>query len=179
MKYFKFIICSFFAYIISTHSSFAEMKLLSDSIVDGKINKIHACSKKGGKNKSPHLSLSGIPNGTNSITIIMDDPDAMKPAGKIWVHWNVFNIPVSSESFALPSGKKPKGTIGKGHSGSGYSGMCPPDGKHTYRIAIYAQKEDVKAKASGFSAVKYTLERFEKDFSSSIIEKIIVTGDFK
>ena len=90
-----------------------------------------------------------------------------------------FNIPVSGESFSLPSGKKPKGTIGKGHSGSGYSGMCPPDGKHTYRIAIYAQKEDVKAKTSGFSAVKYTLERFEKDFSGSIIEKINVTGDFK
>ena len=179
MKYFKFMIFSFFAYIISTQSSFAEMKLSSESIVDGKIQKEHACRKKGGKDKSPHLSLSGIPNGTKSITIIMDDPDAMKPAGKIWVHWNVFNIPVSGESFSLPSGKKPEGTIGKGHKGSGYKGMCPPDGKHTYRIAIYAQKEDVKAKASGFSAVKYTLERFEKDFSGSIIEKINITGDFK
>ena len=179
MKHLKFIVYSCVAYIILTQSSFAEMKLLSDSIVDGKINKVHACYKKGGKDKSPHLSLSGIPNGTKSITIIMDDPDAMKPAGKIWVHWNVFNIPVSGKSFALPSGKKPNGTIGKGHSGSFYSGMCPPDGKHTYRIAIYAQKEDVKAKAKGFNAVKYTLERFEKDFSDSIIEKINVTGDFK
>ena len=55
--------------------------------------------------------------------------------------------------------KNQEGTIGKGHSGSGYKGMCPPDGKHTYRIAIYAQKEDVKAKASGFSAVKYTFRK--------------------
>ena len=64
-----------------------------------------------------------------------------------------------------------------------YKGMknstSPPDGEHTYRIAIYAQKEDVKAKATGFSAVKYTLERFEKDFGSSIIEKSLIEGTFK
>ena len=109
----------------------------------------------------------------------MDDPDAIKPAGKIWVHWNVFNIPVDGETFILDRGAKPAGVIGKGHSGSGYKGMCPPDGKHEYRIAVYAQKEDVKAKATGFSAVKYTLERFEKDFGPAIIQKSVLTGTFK
>ncbi|MEC8654503.1 MAG: YbhB/YbcL family Raf kinase inhibitor-like protein, partial [Pseudomonadota bacterium] len=116
---------------------------------------------------------------TKSITIIVDDPDAIKPAGKVWVHWNVFNIPVTTSDFSLDVGTKPAGTIGKGHGGSGYKGMCPPDGEHTYRIAIYAQKEDVKAKATGFSAVKYKLERFEKDFGSSIIEKSLIEGTFK
>ena len=179
MRFMNIILSTFFSFLITTQFAFAEMKLTSEGIVNGKINKIHACSKKGGKNVSPQLSLSGIPTGTKSVSIIMDDPDAIKPAGKIWVHWNVFNIKVNGENFSLSSGKKPDGTVGKGHKGSGYNGMCPPDGKHTYRIAIYAQKDNVKAKASGFSAVKYTLERFEKDFSKSIIEKVMITGDFK
>ena len=179
MHFFKVIILTFFSFILSSQFAFAEMKLISEGISNGKINKLHACSRKGGKDVSPQLALSGIPNGTKSISIIMDDPDAVKPAGKIWVHWNVFNIKVNGESYSLSTGKKPSGTIGKGHGGSGYKGMCPPDGKHTYRIAIYAQKENVKAKASGFSAVKYTLERFEKDFSDSIIQKVMITGDFK
>ena len=174
----KAIFYSFFGLILSTQYSFGEMKLSSEGIIDGKIKKEHACKKYGGKNISLPISLSGIPAETKSITIIMDDPDAMVPAGKIWVHWNVFNIPVSGESYKLSPGKKPKGTIGKGHSGSGYFGMCPPDKNHTYRIAVYALKKNVKAKASGFNAVKYTLKRFEKDFNDSIIDKVIISGDF-
>jgi len=176
MKFISYILIGLFVW---SQTATAEINLTSKSVVDGKINKIHACRKKGGKDKSIHISASNLPAGTKSVSIILDDPDAIKPAGKIWVHWNVFNIKVNGDSYSLSSGKKPSGTIGKGHGGSGYKGMCPPDGKHTYRIAIYAQKENVKAKASGFSAVKYTLERFEKDFSDSIIQKVMITGDFK
>ena len=164
--------------ILSFKYSNAEMLISSDSIKNGKIDKIHACKKKGGKNLSPQISLSNISEGTKSISIIMDDPDAVKPAGKIWVHWNVFNIPINSKNYNLASGQKPAGTIGKGHKGIGYNGMCPPDKIHTYRIAIYAQKKNVNAKVTGFSAVKYTLERFEKDFSDTIIDKIVITGSF-
>ena len=173
-----------FAYFITlmfllTGHSFAQIEVSSSDVVDGKIVKESACRKKGGKDQSPQISVTNIPSGTKSISIIMDDPDAIKPAGKIWVHWNVFNIPVNGETFILDRGARPVGVIGKGHGGSGYKGMCPPDGKHEYRIAIYAQKEDVKAKATGFSAVKYTLERFEKDFGSEIIQKSVLTGTFK
>ena len=114
-----------------------------------------------------------------SVSIILDDPDAIRPAGKIWVHWNVFNVPVTTSDFSLDIGAKPAGTIGKGHGGSGYKGMCPPDGQHTYRIAIYAQSNDVEAKVTGFNAVRYTMERFEKDFKKSIIEKVHIEGTFK
>lgn len=43
-----------------------------------------------GKNISPELSWNGIPVGTKSIALIMDDPDA--PMGT-FVHWILFNIP--------------------------------------------------------------------------------------
>ena len=175
----KFVSLFFVGFLVWSQTANAEINLTSESVVDGKISKVHACRKKGGKDKSIQISASSLPAGTKSISIIVDDPDAIKPAGKVWVHWNVFNIPVTTSDFSLDVGTKPAGTIGKGHGGSGYKGMCPPDGKHTYRIAIYAQKEDVKAKATGFSAVKYTLERFEKDFGSSIIEKALIEGTFK
>ena len=69
---------------------------------------------KGGRDVSPQLSLTGIPEGTKSISIIMDDPDAIKPAKKIWVHWNVFNISVSGSDYILSAGEKPNGLVASG-----------------------------------------------------------------
>ena len=81
--------------------------------------------------------------------------------------------------FLLDISPKPAGTIGKGHGASVFKEMCPPDGQHTYLIAKYAQSNDVAAKAAGFSAVKYTMERFKTDFMKSIIEKVHIEGTFK
>ena len=157
----------------------ADMKLSSTAISGGKIDQLHACSKNGGKNKSIPIDVKDIPVGTSHLAIIMDDPDARPVAGKIWVHWNVFNINVSSEAFSLATGQKPAGDIGKNDgSGRGYGGMCPPNGKHTYRVAVFALKEKVDVKISGFSAKTYTIEAFEKKFKNSIIEKTVVNGDF-
>ena len=83
-----------FAYFIAlvfllTGNSFAQIEVNSSDVVDGKIVKDSACRKKGGKDQSPQISITNIPSGTKSISIIMDDPDAIKPAGKIWVHWNI------------------------------------------------------------------------------------------
>ena len=76
----KLFILSFIGLIFSAQSSFGEMVLSSDSILEGKIIKESACRNKGGRDISPQLTLSGIPEGTKSISIIMDDPDAIKPA---------------------------------------------------------------------------------------------------
>ena len=157
----------------------AEMAINSTSFADGKIAKVHACNKMGGKNQSPPVSISGLPSGATHIAIIMDDPDAKSVAGKTWVHWNVFNIAAASDSYSIDAAKKPNGLIGKNSGGSGYGGMCPPNGKHTYRLAGFALKEEVKVKASGWSGKAYTIEKFEKDFKGSILAKAMITGDFK
>ena len=44
------------------------------------------CGYKNG-NEEPLLTISGIPEGTKSLALIMDDPDAMGAVGKVWVHW--------------------------------------------------------------------------------------------
>ena len=49
------------------------------------------CGYKNG-NEIPPLEINGIPEGTKSLALIMDDPDAMGAVGKVWVHWVVWNI---------------------------------------------------------------------------------------
>ena len=43
-------------------------------------------------NEEPPLTISGTPEGTKSLALVMDDPDAMGAVGKVWVHWIVWNM---------------------------------------------------------------------------------------
>ncbi len=45
-----------------------------------------------GQDVSPALSWGGVPEGTFSLCLILEDPDA--PAG-LFTHWILFNIPAS------------------------------------------------------------------------------------
>ena len=52
----------------------------------GEILKVHACSRKGGKDLSIPVKFTNIPSGTAALAIIIDDPDAEPVAGHTWVH---------------------------------------------------------------------------------------------
>ena len=156
----------------------AEVAVSVSGIEGGKIAVVHACSKHGGKDLSPEITITGISSEAKFLTVIVDDPDAKPVAGKTWVHWNIFNVPVTGSSMTFEEGSKPKGKVGKNSSGkSKYKGMCPPNGKHTYRFAVFTQSDAVKVK-SGFSAKPLTIEDFEKKNKGSILSKAVVTGDF-
>jgi Raf kinase inhibitor-like YbhB/YbcL family protein len=92
-----------------------------------------------GKDISPSLSWEGIPAGTKSISLIMDDPDA---PGGTFVHWVIYNIPAGT--LKLPKGMPSNLTDGSmqgmtGFGQSGYGGPCPPPGKpHRYYFKVYA-----------------------------------------
>jgi hypothetical protein len=59
---------------------------------NGAIPKIYTCQ---GRDISPVLAWSGLPEGTQSLALIVDDPDAPDPATPkmTWVHWVLYNIP--------------------------------------------------------------------------------------
>ncbi len=107
----------------------------------GEIPSRHTCE---GQDLSPALSWSGLPPGTKSLALIVDDPDAPDPRAPqtTWVHWVIYNIP--SEAGGLPEGAKapalPPGTReGRNDWGStGYRGPCPPVGRHRYFHKLYA-----------------------------------------
>jgi len=118
---------------LSTNSDF--MKLSSPVFVhQGLIPSRYTCD---GENTSPPLEIIGVPAEAKSLVLIMDDPDAVKPAGKVWDHWIVFNIPPSTS--IIKEGEEPPGVPGLGTGGNkGYSGPCPPDGEHRYFFKVYA-----------------------------------------
>lgn len=93
-----------------------------------------------GEDISPPLSWEGVPEGTKSIAIICDDPDA--PMGT-WVHWVLFNLPPGTNT--LPEAVPPEAVLENGARHSindfrklGYGGPCPPSGTHRYYFKIYA-----------------------------------------
>lgn len=87
---------------------------------------------------NPPLLITDVPDGTVSLTLIMEDPDVPEAAGvPIWDHWVVFNIPPDtkeiSEAWAIV------GTPGKGTRGKlTYSGPRPPDREHRYFFKLFA-----------------------------------------
>ena len=89
-------------------------------------------------NTSPPLTISGIPTGAKSLTIIMDDPDAMGAVGKVWVHWVMWNI--DSTITEIAEWERPSGAVeGTTDFGEvGYGGPAPPDKIHTYVLKLYA-----------------------------------------
>ena len=90
------------------------------------------CGYKNG-NEKPPLTINGVPEGTKSLALIMDDPDAMGAVGKVWVHWVVWNIdPTTTELENLTEeGMTDFGEVG-------YGGPAPPDKRHTYIFKLYA-----------------------------------------
>ncbi len=89
-----------------------------------------------GVNVSPPLAWSDPPAGTQSLALIMDDPDA--PAG-VWDHWLLFNIPADLRHLPERAGAPAGSVDGKNSWGrTGYGGPCPPRGTHRYFFKLYA-----------------------------------------
>ncbi len=88
-----------------------------------------------GQGINPPLIISDIPPNTQSLALIVDDPDA--PSGT-FVHWVVWNIdPKTTEIIenSVPNGAN----LGKTSFGTtGYGSPCPPSGTHHYYFKVYA-----------------------------------------
>lgn len=101
-----------------------------------------------GENVSPPLAISGVPGGTQSLVLLMDDPDIPKTVKEergieVFDHWVVFNIP--PETAEVPEGEE-VGTLGlNGVGAPAYTGPCPPPQfepkEHRYIFRVYALKD--------------------------------------
>ncbi|MFZ2173243.1 MAG: YbhB/YbcL family Raf kinase inhibitor-like protein [Rhodococcus sp. (in: high G+C Gram-positive bacteria)] len=90
-----------------------------------------------GRNVPPPLRWENVPAGTESLALVVDDPDAV---GGLYVHWIVTGMPPSTTDIvdgALPEGAR----VGLNSGGNAaYLGPCPPPGTgvHHYRFQLYA-----------------------------------------
>lgn len=85
-----------------------------------------------GENVSPPLQISGVPEGTRTLAIIMEDPDApVRP----WIHWVAWNIPPVAQ---LEENYRTAVQGQNDFSKHVYCGPCPPGGEHRYFFRAYA-----------------------------------------
>jgi Raf kinase inhibitor-like YbhB/YbcL family protein len=111
------------------------MKLSSPAFADGQpIPGRHTCE---GENISPELQWSDLPEGTVSLALTCEDPDA---PGGTFVHWVIWNIVPAKGGIG--AGEVPLGAeeAANGFGANGYGGPCPPPGHgvHHYRFRLYA-----------------------------------------
>lgn len=109
---------------------------------------------RDGQDVSPPLSWDAPPTGTQSLALIVDDPDA---PDDIFVHWVLYDIP--PEIQQLPQAVPAQATLlnggaqGKNDFGNlGYGGPCPPSGVHRYFFKLYALDRELGLKSGATKA---------------------------
>ena len=146
------------------------MQLTSSGFSDGDEMPIELGYKNG--NETPALSINGIPEGTKSLALIMDDPDAMGAVGKVWVHWVVWNIDPTRE-FITGNPQESKFVEGMTDFGEvGYGGPAPPDKTHTYVFKLYALDTELDLPQ------KSTKAYVEKAMEGHIVDQATLTGTY-
>ena len=107
----------------------------------GEIPALFTCE---GRDVSPALRFTGVPESARSLALVVDDPDAPDPkAPKMtWVHWVLYNLPPTASGLpeAVALGDLPAGTRQGTNDWkrTGYGGPCPPIGRHRYYHKLYA-----------------------------------------
>ena len=135
------LLISFIFFSVFCSGAFAQeekMQLTSPAFKnDENIPAKYTCD---GPNVSPPLKWTSLPQNTQTLALIADDPDAPR---RVWVHWVIYNIPATLGGLPefVPAG--PLLSTG-GMQGTndfrqaGYGGPCPPAGFHRYEFKIYA-----------------------------------------
>lgn len=142
---------------------------------NGAIPKLYTCQ---GKDTSPAINWTGLPDGTKSIVLIVDDPDAPDPAApkRTWVHWVLYNIPPTASG--LPEGVNATGLPSGTRQGrndwdrTGYGGPCPPIGRHRYFHKLYALDTVLELEAPTKTAL-------EAAMAGHVLDRIELVGTYQ
>jgi Raf kinase inhibitor-like YbhB/YbcL family protein len=139
------------------------MKITSTAFAEGA--RIPTEFTREGDDRSPPLSVDGIPDGARSLALIVDDPDA--PA-RVWVHWLLWGIPVDRSEIPAGVPTDPEvGGLGGARQGTndfgdpGYGGPMPPrgHGTHHYRFTVHALSDAIDLEAgAGREALESAIE---------------------
>jgi Raf kinase inhibitor-like YbhB/YbcL family protein len=120
-----------------------------------------------GQDISPPLTISDIPEGTISLALINDDPDAPM---ETWDHWLIWNIKPTGE---IKEDSAP-GTQGKNSWGrNDYGGPCPPSGTHRYFFKLYALDSELDLPKGATKA------ELEEGMEGHILEQAELIGLYK
>jgi len=137
------------------------MKISSVFANEGVIPDKYGCK---GSDVNPPLKIEEIPEDAKTLVLIVDDPDA--PSGD-WVHWVVFNIPISGSKLEIKEDSIPGEEGMNDFKKTNYGGPCPPSGTHRYYFKAYAldsslgldfaTKKDIEREMNGHVLAKAEL----------------------
>ena len=142
----------------------AEFLLQSSAFENGEpIPRRHSCE---GEDLSPPLAWSGAPEGTRSLALVVDDPDA--PVGT-FTHWLGWGLEPGTERLGEGEAAPVEGRNDFGTSG--YRGPCPPPGhgRHRYSFRLYALDSDPDLRPG---ASKRELERALEGHTLAVVELV-------
>ncbi len=133
---------------------------------EGMIPERYTCD---GEDINPTLQIDGVPQGTQSFALIVDDPDAPKGT---WDHWILWNLDPSIQE--IPEGTKtPQGTLGTNDfKRLEYGGPCPPSGTHRYYFKLYALDQKLNLKEGA------TKEELETAMHGHVLDEAILMGRY-
>jgi Raf kinase inhibitor-like YbhB/YbcL family protein len=157
-----------------------NLKLTSSDFEDGGVIP-RKCGYKNG-NEEPALAVTGISEETESLVLIMDDPDAMGAVGKVWLHWLLWDIIPNAENYMgynIKSRTLPDTDhfIGLNDFGElGYGGPAPPDKRHTYVFKVYAL--DCTLNLEEKTPEEVTKVYIEKAMEGHILDQATLTGTY-
>jgi Raf kinase inhibitor-like YbhB/YbcL family protein len=142
----------------------ADFQLMSSAFEDGQpIPQKFTCE---GEDVSPPLAWSGAPEGTVSLALVVDDPDA---PGGTFTHWVAWGIDVASGG--LGEGEKPPAEGLNDFGSIGWRGPCPPPGhgRHRYVFRLHALRSEPGLPPG---ARKAEVERALSDLTLGVAELI-------
>ena len=148
------------------------MRIESDGIVDGKI--LDKYGKRGSEMRfgmptfSLPIKIIDAPAQAKSFALIMEDKDAIKVAGKVWIHWLVANLHDTIIEENSSSNFPPYIQGNNSWRDNSYGGPTPPDCAHTYDITVYALTSDLNLRG-GFDKNMLEQEMQDKVLSTSTI----------
>ena len=124
------------------------------------------------RNVNPPLAIEDVPDGTESLALVVDDPDAKEPAGKVWDHWVVWNLPPETTEILEDFGADDATEGDNDYGERGYGGPNPPDREHVYRFECYALDTDLDLPAGA------TKEELESAMEGHVVAKTGLMGTY-
>ena len=123
-------------------------------------------------NVNPPLFIRDVPPQAKSLALVMDDPDALKAVGRLWVHWLVWNI--NPKTTQIKENSTPENSIqGKTDFGEiAYGGPAPPDKEHLYIFKLYALDSELNLKQGS------TKEQVENAMKNHILSEASLEGKY-
>jgi Raf kinase inhibitor-like YbhB/YbcL family protein len=112
----------------------ADLAIRSPAFAEGGlIPSAYGCEGSAG---NPAIVFTGVPDGTRSLAVVVDDPDVpwLLQRDHLFVHWVKWDLPPDTRGIAEG---KAEGGISEDGDG-GYVPPCPPYGEHRYVFKLFA-----------------------------------------